>query len=409
MNINAQEYKLVHPAELQEHPKNPRRGNLEAISESIEQNGFYGAVIAQRSTGYVLVGNHRLKSARAKEAQSIPVIYVDVDDEQAVKILLADNRTGDLGGYDDTALAAILSECSDIAGTGYDQAAFDEILAGVTEPEKAKEDEGPQIDRAEELREKWKTERGQLWVIGRHRLLCGDSTSAEDVTRLTDGKKADMVFTDPPYNVDYNPDSAPTNADKRRKKNPLGTIKSDAMSDSDFIGFLRAIVGSMIYASRPGACAYVCHADLEGLNFRTAFQEAYKLSSVLVWSKNNFSIGRKDYHWMHEPILYGWPLGTTHEYYGDRSQTSIWGLPKDSVNDYVHPTQKPVALSQRAVENSSKRGDGVLDLFGGSGSTMVACEKTARAAYLMELDPRYIAVILERMSAMGLEPRLEAE
>jgi len=236
------------------------------------------------------------------------------------------------------------------------------------------------------------TKPGDVWLLGRHRLMCGDSTSIEQAEKLMGGVKADMVFTDPPYNVAY---------EGRGEKNKLGPIKNDNMSDESFEQFCRDIFSTYDAVMKPLACIYVCHPDSQTapkLAFEKTFAELFKKASTLIWVKQSAGMGWQDYRAQHEPILYGWKKGDggKHFYCGDRSKTTVWQIGRDAQASYVHPTQKPVALPEEAIKNSSKGEDVVLDLFGGSGSTLIACEKTGRINRSMELDPKYCDVIVKR-------------
>src|SRR5574344_1816192 len=213
--------------------------------------------------------------------------------------------------------------------------------------------------------------------------MCGDATSKEDVLKLVDGKIADMIFTDPPYNVDYEGSTGMK-------------IQNDKQNDTDFKDFLFKSFKNMAEVTKPGGSIYCFHADTEGLNFRSAFIEAgFKLAECLVWVKNSLVLGRQDYHWRHEPILYGWKEGGSHYFIEDRTQDPVWEYNKPKAND-LHPTMKPLELVGRAIKNSSRKDDVVLDLFGGSGSTLIAAEQIQRSAYLMEIDERYVDVIVKR-------------
>lgn len=229
------------------------------------------------------------------------------------------------------------------------------------------------------------TKTGDLWKLGDHFLLCGDSTLIDNVEKLMGEDRADLVWTDPPYNVDYE--------GKTKEKLKIG---NDNMGDEDFRGFLRTVYTNMAIVCKPGAGIYVAHADSEGVNFRAALEEGgFLLKQCLIWVKQQFVMGRQDYHWQHEPILYGWKEGAAHSWHGDRKQTTVlkFDRPHRSQN---HPTTKPIDLIEYCLRNSSQAGDIVLDLFGGSGSTLIACEKTTRKARLMELAPTYCDVIVRR-------------
>ncbi|MGE3682420.1 MAG: site-specific DNA-methyltransferase [Bdellovibrionales bacterium] len=230
-----------------------------------------------------------------------------------------------------------------------------------------------------------KTKLGDVYILGRHRLLCGDATNAKHVQALMKGETADMVFTDPPYNVDY-----------EGKTEDALKIKNDKMGNSEFRDFLLKVFKNYISVSKPGSAIYVCHADSNGLAFRSTLVEAgWLLKQCLVWVKQQFVMGRQDYHWQHEPILYGWMPGASHHWFGNRKQSTVWQFDRP-MRSLEHPTMKPVEMIQHALLNSSKKDDLVLDFFGGSGSTLIACEKTKRRCFTMELDPKYCDVVVTR-------------
>jgi DNA modification methylase len=411
-NLAPQKIETVPIGTLKHHPKNPRKGDVKSITESIEHNGFYGVVVAQKSTGYVLAGNHRMMAAKAAGLDSLPVAYVDVDDATALKILLADNRTNDLATYDNKELAELLADVSNtigLDGTGFDEAFLDGLIGELAQETPAgNADDAPeaQISKADELREKWQTELGQLWEVGRHRILCGDSTDEKQVARLMDGKKADLYITDPPYNVALGMDETPEEAKKRNRRTDGLVVKNDKMEDSDFREFLKNCFSHAFNAMEPGASFYIWHADSEGYNFRGAIVDVgQRTRQCLIWNKSSLIMGRQDYQWKHEPCLYGWKNGGSHSWYSDRKQTTVLDFDKPSSSG-THPTTKPVELFSYQIQNSTDKNQLVLDTFLGSGTTCVACEQLSRTCYGMELDPAYVAVILERLSEMGLEPRL---
>ncbi|HOX23537.1 MAG TPA: site-specific DNA-methyltransferase, partial [Elusimicrobiales bacterium] len=238
------------------------------------------------------------------------------------------------------------------------------------------------------------TKPGDLWLLGEHRLLCGDSTSEAALSVLLDGAKVDMTFTDPPYNIAY------TGKTKKRL-----TIQNDSMSDEDFSAFLLKAFSNMRKACDAGAPYYVCHADAKTKLFRDALEASdFEVKQTVIWAKQSFVLGRQDYQWQHEPILYGWAAGASHKWYGGRTQTTVWEIDRPTRSE-EHPTMKPVELCVKAITNSSRKGDKVLDLFGGSGSTLIACEHTARKAFLMEIDELFVSVILNRWAnATGKDP-----
>lgn len=225
---------------------------------------------------------------------------------------------------------------------------------------------------------------GDLFHLGQHRLLCGDSTDESQVVRLMDDERADMVFTDPPYNIAY----------EGKTKEKL-TIQNDEMGDESFKQFLFSAYSVMNFAMKPGAPIYICHADTERVNFTYQFKQIFKLSSVIVWNKQVATFGRQDYFWKHEPILYGWKEGSAHSWHGPNNEVSVWDIDRP-VKSEEHPTMKPIALIERALANSSQPGDLLLEPFSGSGSTLIACEKNGRKCYGLELDPHYCSVIIER-------------
>lgn len=370
--------------ELMPWDQNPRKNEaaVDKVAESIRRFGF-GSPILARPNGEVIAGHTRLKAAERLGLDRVPVRYLDLDPADAHLLALADNKLGEIAEWDETLLAEILKDLDpeDAALAGFGAEELEDLLSELEEPGTFLTDP----DDVPEVPEEPSTKPGDLWLMGRHRLLCGDGTRAEDVERLMDGHKATMVFTDPPYNVDY----------VGKTKDAL-KIQNDSMSDADFFRFLLAAYECMLTHTEPGGAIYVCHADSEGTNFRKALVEAgWLLKQCLIWVKSAFVMGRQDYHWQHEPILYGWAPGSAHHWHGDRKQSTVWNFDRPNRSE-DHPTMKPVELVERALANSSVRGGKVLDLFGGSGTTLVACEKNGRSAFLMELDPHYCDVIVRR-------------
>lgn len=405
---------------LELHPQNPRIGNVDAVLESIETNGFYGTIVAQKATGRILVGNHRYQAARLAGLERVPVVWVDVDDDTALRILLADNRTSDLAEYDDTRLREALEEIMEshgsLVGTGYDDTFLEDLLG--QDPDDVPEDPAPDPPA------KPTTKLGDLWQLGPHRLLCGDATDKLYLAALLGKAKVDALLTDPPYNVDYRPSGHAEG------------IANDNQTDDDFLGFLGDAFDRAADALKPGGAAYVFHADGSGNAFRTAFAESgLELKQVLIWVKNSFVLGRQDYQWQHEPILYGWKPGAAHSWYGKFDKTTVIDdagdlskLSKDEAIERLeqiyqastviredkparnseHPTMKPVKLCARLLFNSTRKGESVLDPFAGSGSTLMAAEHLGRVARCVELDPRYCDVIVQRWEeASGGKARRE--
>ncbi|MGH2973611.1 MAG: DNA modification methylase [Solirubrobacterales bacterium] len=379
-------------SDLKPYPGNPRRGDVAAIKDSLEQYGQYRPIVVRRATNEVLAGNHTLRGAQDLAWDEIAVTYVDCDAEQAKRIVLADNRTNDLAGYDDQALADLLTELPDLAGTGYDQAALDALLDDL-DPEPLAEEELPPPPPEP------RTRPGDLYELGRHRLQCGDARDPASYERLLGDKSASLLWTDPPYGVDY------TGKTKRQLRiandsaDGLESLLADSFAAID--GALLA--GAPIYVAAPGGALLVSFAE--------AFMNRWDLRQTLVWVKDTMVLGRSDYHYRHEQLLYGFKLGPGRlgrggrRWHGSDSETSVLEVdrPKASTD---HPTMKPPELIERALRNSSSRRAIVLDPFAGSGSTLVACERTGRRARLIELDPRYCDVICDRYARLtGRKPR----
>ena len=395
---------------LKHHPKNPRKGDVKSITESIEHNGFYGVVVAQKSTGYVLAGNHRMMAAKAAGLDSLPVAYVDVDDATALKILLADNRTNDLATYDNKELAELLADVSNtigLDGTGFDEAFLDGLIGELAQETPAgNADDVPeaQISKADELREKWQTELGQLWEVGRHRILCGDSTDETQVARLMDGKKAVLMVTDPPYGVE----AIGGTRDPRDKKNfkSGNAIQNDELTGIKLQHFLESCWKSWLPHLTKGASWYCFYAGTETIPVLNSLEILNGAKHILVWVKEQFVFGRCDYHYKHEPIAYGWVDGA-HTWVGTHDQSTVWEIARDqNVEKKLHPTVKPLGVFEIPYKNHTKENDIVIEPFVGSGSQICASEINNRICYGMEIEPKYVAVTLERLSEMGLEPRL---
>lgn len=392
MRVINQEHVTVPIDAIRPHPRNPRQGDVGAIHESIENNGFYGAIIAQKSTGYILAGNHRWQAARQAGATEIPVTWVDVDDDHALRILLADNRTNDLATYDTDTLAQLLREIhadtGSLLGTGYDGDDLDQLLADLGQaPEPGPAPEA-QIDRAEELREKWGTALGQLWVIGRHRLLCGDSTNHEHVARLLNGRRLDMVWTDPPYGIAY-----------QDVKKRHSAIRNDEAPPIDLV----ATAYSHVDLSDDTPAYFCC--DWRSLEWMRQAVARLGLTekTVIVWDKKNPAQHLDRYYKQHEFILYAGPYGGQKTLRGD-----VWTFPRKA-EALGHPTPKPVELVAQAIQDASLPGGLVVDLFAGSGSALAAAEQTGRTCYGIELEPKYVAVTLQRLADAGLTPELADE
>ena len=374
------------------------------IAASVREFGWTNPVLVDGENG-IIAGHGRVLAARKLGMGEVPCIELaGLSDTQRRAYIIADNKLALNAGWDDELLAIEFSELAD--------AGFDNLLTGFTQdeidaltPEQIPEGLTDE-DAVPEVQAEPVSKLGDVWLLGRHRLMCGDSTSIEQAEKLMDGVKADMVFTDPPYNVAY---------EGLGEKNKLGKIKNDDMSDESFEQFCRDVFATYHAVMKPLACIYVCHPDSQTgpkLAFEKTFGELFKKASTLIWVKQSAGMGWQDYRAQHEPILYGWKEGGSgkHFYCGDRSKTTVWQIGRDAQASYVHPTQKPVALPEEAIKNSSKGEDVVLDLFGGSGSTLIACEKTGRINRSMELDPKYCDVIVKRWQDFtGQTATLEAD
>lgn len=353
------------------------------IAASIKEFGFTNPVLIDAGGG-IIAGHGRVLAARKLGLSEVPCIRLEhLTDAQKRAYVIADNRLALNSGWDMEMLKVEFADLQelgfDLELTGFDLDEINELLApvgteGLTDP-----------DDAPPLPENPRTRPGDIWVMGKHRLLCGDSTSVSDLEKLTEGQLVDMWLTDPPYNVAY----------EGKTKDAL-KIKNDEMGDDQFRQFLRDAYTAADMVMKPGAVFYIWHADSEGYNFRGAAQDAgWKVRQCLIWKKSSMVMGRQDYHWKHEPCLYGWKEGASHLWAADRKQTTILEFEKPSRNG-EHPTMKPVALFEYQLLNNTKGGDQVLDSFGGSGTTLIAAEKNGRVARLMELDPKYCDVIVKR-------------
>ena len=353
------------------------------IASSIKEFGFTNPVLIDGGGG-IIAGHGRVLAARKLGMSEVPCIRLEhLNDAQKRAYVIADNRLALNSGWDTEMLKVEFADLQelgfDLELTGFDLDEIKELLApvgteGLTDP-----------DDAPPLPEHPRTVPGDIWVMGKHRLLCGDSTSMDDLAKLCEGQLVDMWLTDPPYNVAY----------EGKTKDAL-KIKNDEMGDDQFRQFLRDAYTAADTVMKPGAVFYIWHADSEGYNFRGAAKDAgWTVRQCLIWKKSSMVMGRQDYHWKHEPCLYGWKEGASHLWAADRKQTTILEFEKPSRNG-EHPTMKPVALFEYQLLNNTKGGDQVLDSFGGSGTTLIAAEKNGRVARIMELDPKYCDVIVKR-------------
>lgn len=371
-------------AEIHPYDKNPRNNDaaVEAVVESIRQCGYIAPIIIDED-GVILAGHTRYKALQQMGVSEVECIIKDgLTEEQKKKYRLLDNKTNELADWDMQLLAEELADL-DFGALDLDWGVdFD-----IEEEREIVEDDVPEVDQDTEPRAKL----GDIWQLGRHRLMCGDSTKPEDVERLMDGDLADMGFTDPPWNVNYG---------AVKEGNAQGwkprTILNDFMGTEDFKEFMLQAFANLNKAQKDGAMTYVVMSAQEWGNMMlTLAQNNYHWSSTIIWNKDSLVLSRKDYHTKYEPIWYGWKEGTRLCPLEDRKQSDVWDIPRPKKSE-EHPTMKPVELVARAIQNSSRKGDVVIDLFGGSGTTLIASEQTDRACRMMELDPRYVDVILNR-------------
>ena len=352
------------------------------IAGSIKEFGFNNPVLIDEDNG-IIAGHGRVMAAQKLGLQAVPCIRLaHLSDTQRKAYVIADNRLALNAGWDDQMLTLELQELDgedfDLSLLGFEADELNALLNPIKETEGLTDE-----DAVPDVPEEPKTKPGDIYQLGRHRLMCGDSTSIDAVEKLMDGQLADILITDPPYNVAY------------EGSNGL-KIKNDDMGDDQFRQFLRDAFVAADTVMKSGAVFYIWHADSEGYNFRGACKDTnWKVRQCLIWNKDALVMGRQDYHWKHEPCLYGWKEGAGHLWATDRKQTTILEFKKPKRND-VHPTMKPVELIEYQLLNNTKGQDIVLDLFGGSGSTMIAAEKNGRTARLMELDPKYCDVIVKR-------------
>lgn len=391
------EMQLVPLSKLVPYINNARTHSPEQITKlrsSLREFGFVNPVIIDRDYG-IIAGHGRVMAAKEEGIEEVPCVFVDyLTEAQKKAYIIADNRFAQDAGWDEELLRieieALQGMDFDVGLTGFN----DDEIADLFDANGKSEAEDDDFDLSAALEKASFVQRGDIWTVGRHRLMCGDATSTEDVAALMDGKKANLIVTDPPYNVDF------------KSSNGL-SIKNDKLENDKFYKFLLAAFHNMAANLEKGGAAYVFHADTEGLNFRRAFIDAgFHLAGCCIWVKNSLVLGRSDYQWQHEPVLYGFLQNGKHYWSKNagRSQTTIWNFDKPKKNKN-HPTSKPLDLLAYPIGNSSRENSIVIDTFGGSGSTMMACEQTNRICYTMELDEKYASVILRRFVENGGDPK----
>ena len=377
------EMQLVPITKLVPYVNNARTHSPEQINKlrsSLREFGFINPVIIDRDFG-VIAGHGRILAAKEEGIAEVPCVFADhLTEAQKKAYILADNRMAMDAGWDEELLRveieALQAEAFDLSLTGFDEKELSDLFKDDAD---VQEDD---FDVAAELEKPTFSKSGDVWTLGRHRLLCGDSTKAETFAILMNGRKASLVVTDPPYNVNY--------------EGTAGKIKNDNLADEKFYQFLFDAFSNIEKVMADDASIYVFHADTEGLNFRKAFSDAgFYLSGCCIWKKPSLVLGRSPYQWQQEPCLYGWKKSGKHQWYADRKQTTIWEFEKTKKNT-DHPTMKPIPLLAYPIQNSSMSNTLILDPFGGSGSTLIACEQTDRDCYTIELDEKYCDVIVKR-------------
>ena len=388
MTKHTTEMKMVSISKLIPYVNNARTHSQEQVNKlrgSLREFGFINPVIIDADYN-VIAGHGRLMAAKEEGIEEVPCVLVDyLTEAQKKAYILADNRYAQDAGWDEEMLRVEIEALEgmdfDVSFTGFDEDEIADLFAD-SEGTGAEDDD---FDLSDALEQAAFVERGDVWIVGRHRLMCGDATSEEDVTTLMDGKRANLIITDPPYNVAF-------------ESSDGLSIKNDKMENDKFYEFLLAAFKNMAEHLEKGGSAYVFHADTEGLNFRKAFIDAeFHLSGCCIWVKNSLVLGRSDYQWQHEPVLYGFLQNGKHYWSKNagRSQTTIWNFDKPKKNKN-HPTSKPLDLLAYPIGNSSSENAIVIDTFGGSGSTLMACEQTNRICHTMEFDEKYASVILRR-------------
>ena len=380
------EFQLVDIDKLVPYANNARTHNKEQILKlrsSLREFGFVNPVIIDREYN-VLAGHGRIEAAKAENISEVPCVFADhLTEAQKKAYILADNRMALDAGWDEELLSVEMQELQelgfDLSMTGFDEKELTDLLGADANGE-AKEDD---FDLSAALEKAAFVRRGDIWTVGRHKLMCGDATSAEDVSALMGDTKANLILIDPPYGVSF-------------KSSSGLTIQNDSMKNEEFYTFLLSSFQQMAEHLEKGGSAYVFHADTEGLNFRKAFIDAgFHLAGCCIWVKDSLVLGRSDYQWQHEPVLYGFMQNGKHHWYSDRKQTTIWHFDKPKRNAN-HPTSKPLDLLGYPIGNSTQENGVVMDTFGGSGSTLMACEQMNRICYMMELDETHASVILRR-------------
>ena len=382
-NIDKLEIIYLSTSEIIPYDKNPRKNDkaVPMVKASIEQFGFKVPIVVDENN-VVVCGHTRLKAAKELGMDEVPCIMAsDLTPEQIRAFRIADNKVSEMAEWDLAMLGKELADLPDFdfGDFGFDKNELEDLMDKGAEATVGETDP----DAVPETPETPLSKPGEVYILGHHRLLCGDSTKAEDAARVCAGEQVDLLLTDPPYNVDYHGGNG-------------DTIQNDSMDDSSFRQFLGAAFKGAESVMKPGASFYIFHADSEGYNFRGACRDSgLTVKQCLIWKKDSLVLGRQDFQWLHEPCLYGWKEGASHHWYNDRKQTTVMEFARPKKND-LHPTMKPVEMLVYLLGNSTKGNDLVFDPFGGSGSTLIACQQTGRVCRTIELDPKFCDVIRRR-------------
>lgn len=376
---------IVQIDKLKENPRNPNthpQSQIELLAEIIKQTGWRAPITVSNLSGLIVKGHGRLQAAKLAGLNNVPVEYQNFkDEEEELSALLADNKIAELAEIDKDKLTELFKniDFNDLDLTGYSQDEYNDLIDDFEEIDLSEDD----VEVEEDVEPF--TKQGDIWHLGKHKLICGDATLLNVYKTLLEDEKVDLLLTDPPYNVNYEGGTD----DKL-------TIQNDNMADEDFRKFLTNSFGCINEVLREGASFYIWHADSERYNFQGACRDiGWKIRQCVIWIKNTFVMGRQDYQWKHEPCLYGWKDGAAHYFINDRTLTTCFEFDKPLKND-IHPTMKPVELFAFQINNSSRKGDIVLDAFGGSGTTLIACQQYGRLARLIELDEKYCDAIVKR-------------
>jgi len=390
----------VNIEDLKEYKDNPRLNDLavEPVVKSIEAFGFNNPILIDKDNN-IVAGHTRLEAAKRLLIKEVPVIKLDLTEAQFKAFNIADNKTAQFADWDNMKLLILLQQLEKedkelVEATGFSEDELFELKSD-KEISEAKEENFDEDSALEQAKKDCKVKKGQIWQLGRHRLLCGDATIKEDVMFLMDGKKADMVFTDPPYNVNYSGGRSQLIGTKPHRDKMI----NDNQTMEEFNKFMKDAYSLINNNTTENACLYVCHGSSKAepmlIIIQNFIDQKWHHANEIIWDKGQASLGYCDYRYRHEMISYGWK-GTNHYNIKNKKEVDVWALSRDFGGDYKHPTQKPIELSLRAITNSSKPNAIILDVFGGSGSTLIAAEQSLRTCYMMEIDNLYCQVIIDR-------------